>query len=308
MPRLFAVLKTLLRCKPRTLLQLIAWSNERGKPTILTHRTSHGTFSGVRNDYLFEQAIKNGVNEPHFLDLITKILNPDDVALDLGANIGTHSILLSHQLSQGEVIAFEPQALSFSILQSNILANRSTNIKAYRFACSDKENDVVAMQPPDLIGESLNIGNTRVDTTGLAWDFVLTKTVDGLELDRLDFIKLDIQGSETKALKGAAETIRRFRPYLFVEIENLHLQALGSSATDLIELILSHGYALYRFETSYPCDHVCVPLENVAEFEATFSEKDGVPLSARIEGSRVELSYGKDNMNIYSFIKAAPDG
>lgn len=287
----------------RELYKFIVLSAAKEMPTIKIHKTDYGIFSGLENDYLFQQALSNGTNEKHFVSLINLILNTDSVALDLGGNIGTHSIAMAKLAREGRVITFEPQSLTFSILQNNLLLNNCNNVSAFRFACSDENYRTVSMQPFDFTGERINNGNLGVDPHSFTGDLVMSRTIDSLSLERLDFIKLDIQGSEVRALRGARDTISRFRPFMFVEIEQQHLKAMGGSSKELIELILSFNYALYRVENEYPCDHICVPLEKVEHFEKNLASRFDFNLSPIIAGREVELAFSDVNAQNYVSIK-----
>jgi FkbM family methyltransferase len=246
--------------------------------------------------------LRAGLIKSHFVEFVSKILKPGDVVIDLGGNIGTHSLLMSDLILDGRVITFEPQSLTYSILQNNILLNNRKNIYTYRFACSDKDFETISMQPFSFVGESINNGALRVDLNGSAGDLALTRTIDSFNFEKLSFMKIDIQGSEVKALMGAKKTISKHKPYMFVEIEQQHLLAMNTSAKELIELILSLGYSLYRIENSYPCDHICVPNEKAYKFEEDVLPNLDLTLSSKISGSEVELSFENQNAQNYSSI------
>ena len=157
-------------------------------------------------------AISQGTNENHFVKLAECLLESNSVALDLGGNIGTHSITMSKLVKEGEVITFEPQALTFSILQNNLLLNECKNVTSYRFACSDEDFKTISMQPFNFFTEPgddyINNGRLSVDLNSFLGDLALTRTIDSFNFEKLDFIKIDIQGSEAKAKKN---TISKFR-------------------------------------------------------------------------------------------------
>lgn len=259
-------LRTLFRLKSRALFQKIARESISETPQIVLRQTGHGLFSGFTNDHLFKRAVAQGTNEPHFEALAQLILKPTDVVLDIGGNIGTHAIYLSRLVLKGKVYTFEPQSLVFSILQNNLLLNSCKNVTAYRFAISNDNHKVVAMEPFSFVGDAINNGALRVDRKEMLGDLVLTRTIDSFSFGEVAFIKLDIQGSEVKALEGARSLISESRPFMFVEVEEQHLRALGTCTQELIELVFSLGYAMYRIEIDYPCDHICVPVEKTEYF------------------------------------------
>jgi len=268
-------------------------------PKLSVIETPNGCFSGVENDYIFQQAVRYGTNEFDFVDFIQHILSSTSVAVDLGANIGTHSVAMAKLASSGRIFAFEAQSLTFSILQNNLLLNKCRNVTAYRFAVSNENHRLLSMQPFTFSAMNINNGDLKVDLSGTCGDLVLSRTLDSFDFDQLDFIKLDIQGSEVRAIEGAVNLIGKYRPFLFVEIEEQHLRAMGASTKELIELVLSLDYAIYRLETVYPCDHICVPREKVDHFEGGIAPKLQARLSQRVYGSRVEVQFKKDSDQNY---------
>jgi len=92
------------------------------------------------------------------------------------------------------------------------------------------------------------------------------------------------------ALYGAEKIIQFKKPIIFIEIEELHLRKFHANSKILIEKILSMGYVLYRIESEYPCDHLCIPLEEVSRFEKDIINKFSFRLS-KIEGRNVELRF-----------------
>ena len=151
------------------------------------------------------------------------------------------------------------------------------------------------------MGENINNGSRRVETLGrYSGDWVLSKKIDSFNFPKIKFIKLDIQGSEIKALKGAQSLILRDGPILFVEIEEVYLKEFGGSSKELIEMILSYDYVLFRIMNDYPCDHLCLPREQVENFERTVIPSLDLNL-LKIDGKKVSLVFDSfDSMNYKS--------
>ena len=294
-------LLAVFKLSPRNVYKLILRATEP-RPSVVVNKSSFGTFCGFQNDYLYQSALSQGSNEPHFEEIIECLIKENSVVLDVGSNIGTHSVLLSKKVKSGQVYAFEPQSLVFSILQNNLLLNNCSNVTPYRFAVSNVNNSVISMEAFSFSGERINNGAIRVDyKPGGYGDLVLTRNLDSFKFSAVDFIKMDIQGSEVNALFGAEELISKHRPIIFIEIEELHLRALGFSSKILIEKLFSFGYALYRVETTYPCDHLCIPLEMVDKFERVDQPKINFPLS-KIVGKSVALTFLTEKSQNYETV------
>lgn len=280
------------------------------KPNIGFKKNEYGSICGIENDFLFEMSLTNGVsgNEPHFENIAQIFVDAETNVLDVGANIGTHSIVFSRHAKNGEVFAFEPQSLVYSLLQTNLLLNSCSNVTPYKFAVTEKDNDIISMEAFSFKAEGkdheINNGARRVDKGKITkGDLVLTRTLDSLDFPKIGFIKFDIQGAEIDALRGAENLIKRDRPVMFIEVEEHHLSAFGGSSKELIEKIFSLGYALFRIETNYPCDHLCIPLEQVSDFEEKYSESISCELT-KLNGTEIELFFDSDQrLNYYdSFV------
>lgn len=147
---------------------------------------------------------------------------PDDVAMDVGGNVGAVAAWLSARVGPGgRVIAFEPDAVNREILLRNLALNGATNAEiiprgAWEF---DGELDFHAggtytssFQSTDYIER--NPDRYRIERIPVS---AIDTEVARLGLTRLDLIKMDIEGSEGPALRGAMTTLRRFRPNVVVE-------------------------------------------------------------------------------------------
>ena len=130
--KIISLLAILPKFKPRNFFHLISKASEP-LPNIAILKNQWGSFSGLENDAMFQFIKAQGINEKHFEELAHLLIKKDWNVIDLGANIGSHSILLSRLVSEGKVFSFEPQSLTFSLLQNNLLLNLCKNVFAYKF-------------------------------------------------------------------------------------------------------------------------------------------------------------------------------
>ena len=126
-------------------------------------------------------------------------------ALDIGANVGLWSRDLVKYFDQ--VIAFEPVAMFRECLEKNVTAS---NISVESVALGDSEGQV------RMIITEGNTGHTHVDPTGTGGDTRIIQ-LDSLNLQNVDYIKIDCEGFEYRVLQGAKETIQRCRPVVVIE-------------------------------------------------------------------------------------------
>ena len=249
-----------------------------------------GKFYGITNDYLFKFIKNNLWHEKHFFELANLLIKENFNIIDLGANIGSHTVLCAKLALKGRVFSFEPQSLTYSLLQANIINNNCDNVQTYNMAASNNTGDIISMDIFSYYGEQVNNGGLRVNIDNGMGDKAITIRIDDLILPKIDFLKIDIQGSEYIALKGMKNIINKDRPILFLEVEEQHLKSLGSSSKQLIELLLSYNYALYRIKTNYPCDHICVPIEKIGLFKNNILKYYSYE-TEEIIGKEVELSF-----------------
>ena len=159
--------------------------------------------------------------------------NPGVVALDVGANVGALTVPMAKALSAGEVIAFEPLAANFSMLVENLKLNNISNVKPLSLACSSFAGRGTLMKPTVN-----NPGATRLNTQQQG-DTLVT-TIDAVVLNRpVALMKMDIEGHEPLALKGAQETIRKSRPLILCEL-------LSESRDEIVGILSGYGYSRMR--------------------------------------------------------------
>jgi FkbM family methyltransferase len=172
-----------------------------------------------------------------FEDVLSKVVRPGALVVDAGANIGTHTVEFSRLAgAEGAVFAFEPQRLVFQALCANLAINQCINVTAYREALGDETGEIVV--PLYDPSERSNFGAVALGghTGG---ERVPLHTLDSLELPACHVLKADIEGMELELLRGAARTIARYRPFIYVEN---HLEDRSAA---LIETLFGFDYQLW---------------------------------------------------------------
>ncbi len=167
--------------------------------------------------------------EPSETKIFREHIKKGMTVIDAGAYIGYYSLLASKLVgSKGKVYAFEPSPESLDLLHKNIQLNNCKNIQVFKKAVTDKTGHTTFyLSPHNLSGSSIlrSPQNPQIE--------VSTTTLDEAVGDeRVDFIKMDIEGGETRALKGMAKIIRN-NPNLEMMIE-VGLAEVGSSLEEYI--------------------------------------------------------------------------
>ncbi|APH57005.1 putative cytosolic protein [Granulibacter bethesdensis] len=186
------------------------------------------------------------------------------VAIDGGANIGVHTIEWArHMTGWGHVLSFEAQEVVYYALAGNIVINNCLNVHAKLAALGDEVGELIIPRPdyfkpstfgsleikPQQLHEYIGQPISYDTSTGVAVPLV---SIDSLNLQRVDFIKLDIEGMEVEALKGAKKTIQAHRPILFVEIIKSDVEQIVSFFNQIDYLCLKDQMNIFAIHKDDP--------------------------------------------------------
>lgn len=177
--------------------------------------------------------------EPNVLPVFLRALRPGDYVLDVGANIGIFTLLAAKRVGvHGRVYAFEPIARNVQSICAGIIGNGFANISLIPVAAADKAG-AVSMHPTD--NSSNGIVDMRVSTPGDA-NMAPMNRIDSLlsGIERLDVIKIDIEGYEACAWKGIRSLVDRFQPLVFSEFNPVAMRnTLGVEPREYLSEILN---------------------------------------------------------------------
>jgi len=152
--------------------------------------------------------------------MFSTLIRPDFQILDVGANIGCTSLLFG-DLGQ-QVVAFEPLPRTFELLEKNITRSTKNNIRALPFALGDEDGEVEMYFLDENRSMAFILDRTSRDDRPSA--VIQVKRLDNLfpeiALDRLDFMKIDVEGYELRVLKGAEKIISKYRPIVQMEFNS----------------------------------------------------------------------------------------
>jgi FkbM family methyltransferase len=198
--------------------------------TDITHRGRKYQVNGASDtDHIANLLARSGTF--YEIDLLTYIESikdylPDGVAIDVGANIGNHTIFLS-EFVRSPVVGFEPNGGVLPVLKSNLATNHISAqiIELGLGTCAGRGSIEVVDQA--------NIGNTRI----VSGDDIEISTLDEECRDmQVALIKVDVEGMELQVLQGGVETLKRCRPHLFLEA------ATEDNFRELKEFLAPLGY------------------------------------------------------------------
>lgn len=181
------------------------------------------------------------------LPFLAEHISDGAVVFDIGANLGTWSLILSEAVGRkGRVFAWEPTEQMYDNLSRNISLNAKSNIHAFHCALSSV-NDTLRLYH-DLDSSRNSLGKTRNNDPS-DYEDVRSRRLDDLaselQLEKVDFIKIDVEGAEALVFEGGRATLGRFKPAILFEINPEALAALGSRDDSSWSLLADLGYCFY---------------------------------------------------------------
>ncbi len=207
-----------------------------------------------KDHYLRFLSKETGRNEPDF-NGVTKFVKKGDTVVDIGANVGSYTKLLSDLVEEmGTVYSIEPIPETFSILSFCVKKLNLNNVKLFNFALSDRESTAIMTVPKYDFG-GYNFYQSRLQdddgkTASCKKFSVKIRSLDSiLEIlaENISFIKCDVEGHELSVIKGARKIIERSKPVWLIEISS-DPDELGSAAYELTAVMKTYGYNMYWFD------------------------------------------------------------
>lgn len=177
--------------------------------------------------------------------------------LDVGAHIGLYTLPAALIMrGRGQVHAFEPSPVNFEHLNRHIKMNDLTNVTVTETLVGDSnapailnfdDSDVNAMNTmaklesgPKASFRALEVKQTRID------DYCSQKSI------KPDLIKIDVEGADLKVLKGAEQTLRKFKPRIFLSLHPALMKKMGDEVEDLVTFMQGLGYEIVNLDGTKP--------------------------------------------------------
>lgn len=183
--------------------------------------------------------------------ILKEYIKPDFYIIEAGANNGSETIIIGNILKRGKgkIFAFEPAPLPFKYLLINIILNELQQvIKPYDLLLGEKESyiDFFLVSDSDANqGKSSKYTFNESSQKIIKRQTTLDKFIKEQNIERVDFIKMDIQGSELDLIEGGINTLQKYRPIIFTEASNTELSRRGNSILDLFNKLVSMDYDVF---------------------------------------------------------------
>jgi FkbM family methyltransferase len=215
--------------------------------------TEHGIFEIDPNDcWVRNHIVANScVYEYHIIKQLKDTINKSNFIVDVGANIGCHTISYGMFNSSAKIWAFEPQKKLFEILERNVQRNLLRNVELFNCGVGhmsmELELDPVEIMDNDQISGGYNKAGLGIGKGGEKMNII---TLDSLNLPGLDYMKIDVEGAEGLVIMGARETIKKYKPVIFFEHNHktinptrVNLDHVPTPFEELVKL----GYKMFQY-------------------------------------------------------------
>ncbi|MBO9636139.1 MAG: FkbM family methyltransferase [Chitinophagaceae bacterium] len=203
---------------------------------------------GVGKDIYYKYGVYSEDHITNYL-LNTIGIRNEDFIVDIGANIGWHSMTLSSSAAP-TVFSFEPDPFNFNLLSQNKEINNKTNVKLFNVALSNENGKKTLYLYKDhnlgrhsLIQQQKSVRSTEVTTVRL--DNLLEK--EGMDQRRIKLIKIDVEGFEYMAMLGAKESLKR-TDYLLTEFTPGMMRKIDQDPKDYIDLLREAGFKIQTID------------------------------------------------------------
>jgi FkbM family methyltransferase len=200
-------------------------------------------FLHPEGDVVCDNIFKQHPVEEHLVYFFNKYIKPDFIIVEGGAYIGMHTVRFSHLAPNGHIYSFEASKRNYNLVNSTIKENNIQNITLFNKALYSTNSTV-------YLNESWTPDQDSVGDTNNGYP-IEAVTIDSLDLKHVDFIKLDVEGGELNAFKGAINTLNKFKPIIAFEYLN------KSNIESPIPFLEENGYDIFNIEGHW--DYIALP-------------------------------------------------
>lgn len=205
-------------------------------------------YVNAADDVIAPEILAYGFHEKYETELLKKIVKPSMIFVDIGANIGYYSLVAAQLVGQsGKVYAFEPDPINYHLLLSNIETNHFRNIVPIQKAVSNQADSVKLFLDRGNFGaHTLSESNIQTERRGFV-------EVEAITLDAffkaegnstVDFIKMDVQGSEGRVIEKAHDILKRNNLKILMEFWPRGLRNMGTEPAELLKKLHNYGFSI----------------------------------------------------------------
>ncbi len=209
------------------------------------------------DSYSASTALYCGLYDYHEMNFLLRYLRNEDSFLDIGANVGIYTLLAASKIKSGSIYSFEALPKNSTRLEENLTLNQFRQVKPYSLAISDfcgvtnlnlAEGDSMPFIMSDTAALQQSVNVTRLQNILEVPTDTLNNIFHNHNFTNLTLAKIDVEGAELLALKGATFLLKQQHPYVWILEVNDTVNHFGHRKQDVVDLLLNYGYLLYRYD------------------------------------------------------------
>jgi len=233
--------------------------------TVVRCKSGVKVFIKNPRDLIQKQLYFQGYFEYKETRVLKSYLKEGMTFLDIGANIGWHTLLAAKEVGEtGKVISFEPVESTFNHLKENISLNKFENVNVFKFALSDT-NGSFPIYPISGNNDGSN-SLFSFNDHDIPIEYIETRVgselLKSIAINKIDFCKIDVEGAELKVIEGLREFFSEKKiKTLMIELNDTALKRASGSANELVSRLKSFGYEIIDIRTNLLVDEYNLPSE-----------------------------------------------
>ncbi len=205
-----------------------------------------------RQNIISQDLFLKGAWEPEVTKYIGSRIASGMTAIDVGADTGYYTLLFAKRVRRlGRVIAFEPIPSARKVLEDNIRLNGYTNVTVCDFALFSS-NGLVALESPRILSRIDPTKTTNIKTGISIRTRTFDECVSELEVQRIDLVKIDVEGAELDVLLGMKNSLDKYHPALLIEVHPDHIGHFGHSIEHLVRFLEDMEYSIEPVDKPTP--------------------------------------------------------
>jgi FkbM family methyltransferase len=184
----------------------------------------------------------SGFWEKKATQYISKKIQPGMNVVDVGASTGYYTVLFAKLAGEkGLVLAFEPIPLAKEYIDKNIEINQLHNVRSFALALFDRSGNACLEDP--FRNDKINPDKVTFSEHDIIVEMVVFDELKArLKIDRIDVVKMDVEGAELNVLKGMENTLKSDKPGLLVEVHPFLIKTFHHTHMDLLDYLTQFGY------------------------------------------------------------------
>jgi len=203
-----------------------------------------------RHSLIGREMFLNGIWEPEVTKYICPRIAQGMTVIDVGADIGYYTLLFAKRVgTEGRVIAFEPIPSAIEKLEQNIRLNGYTNVTVCHYALFSSSGHAILESPFQL--SRINPAKTTSEKKDIQVQTrVFDECVSNLKVQRIDLVKIDVEGAELDVLHGMRHSLERYHPALLIEVHPNTIGYFNHGSEDLVKFLAAMKYCTHPVDKS----------------------------------------------------------